>query len=368
MKTDLSLVELAQAVTDQAERKRDFVAPTKQLRVANDGDHLTLGDQPAAAITDHAHRQLGDWAKIPAAYYDRLRNEHPDLLAANLNRWLENSDDKRLVRCLSDEPGGAPAVVRSLHSDRYRTLDNEQLAAHVLPVLLNLPGVEIKSCSLTESKLYIKAINPNLTEVLKYIPGYYGGDGHDREDILQAGVIISNSEIGLGRLIVSPGIHTVRCTNLAVFKNDGFAKHHLGRSLGAESTDVFEFFSDETKAKTDEAIWLQLRDTLKASFDGDLFHKLVARLRDATEDVISKDAKVEDVVEVFTPDCTGTERESILQELIRGGDLSRYGLHSAVTRFSQEVESYDRASELERLGGKIIELPKSQWREVAKAA
>jgi hypothetical protein len=39
-----------------------------------------------------------------------------------------------------------------------------------------------------------------------------------------------------------------------------------------------------------------------------------------------------------------------------------------VTRMSADVESYDRATELERVGAKVIELPKHEWREIAEAA
>ena len=65
---------------------------------------------------------------------------------------------------------------------------------------------------------------------------------------------------------------------------------------------------------------------------------------------------------------TEGERGGILRHLIEGGDLTRYGLHGAVTRFSADVEDYDRATEFEKLGGAVIELPKSDWMEVLKAA
>ena len=42
-------------------------------------------------------------------------------------------------------------------------------------------------------------------------------------------------------------------------------------------------------------------------------------------------------------------------------------LMQAVTRASQDVEDYDRASELEQLGGQIIELAPSQWKTIAEA-
>jgi hypothetical protein len=62
------------------------------------------------------------------------------------------------------------------------------------------------------------------------------------------------------------------------------------------------------------------------------------------------------------------ERKGILARLIEGGDLSRYGLHSAVTRHSADVENYDRATELEKMGGQIIDLAPSQWHEVVRVS
>jgi len=39
------------------------------------------------------------------------------------------------------------------------------------------------------------------------------------------------------------------------------------------------------------------------------------------------------------------------------GDSSRYGLINAVTAASKIAKSYDRATELERIGGEILSLP-----------
>jgi hypothetical protein len=62
---------------------------------------------------------------------------------------------------------------------------------------------------------------------------------------------------------------------------------------------------------------------------------------------------------------TEPERGQVLRHLVDGGDLSRYGLANALTRASQDVESYDRATDLERLGGMIVELPRQAWQELA---
>jgi hypothetical protein len=63
-----------------------------------------------------------------------------------------------------------------------------------------------------------------------------------------------------------------------------------------------------------------------------------------------------------------TERESVLMRLAASGDLTRYGLANAVTRASQDVIDYDRATELERIGGQVIEMPRRDWMSLALAA
>ena len=91
---------------------------------------------------------------------------------------------------------------------------------------------------------------------------------------------------------------------------------------------------------------------------------IVDKLRDSTEARIT--GHVQDVIELTgkTYGLNQGEQESILDYLIAGGDLSLYGLSNAVTRASQDVESYDRATALESIGWQVITMPQSQWREI----
>jgi hypothetical protein len=62
------------------------------------------------------------------------------------------------------------------------------------------------------------------------------------------------------------------------------------------------------------------------------------------------------------------EKAGVLRHLITGGDVSQYGLIQAVTRTSQDVEDYDRATELEALGGQLLAIGQNDWRQIAEAA
>jgi hypothetical protein len=61
------------------------------------------------------------------------------------------------------------------------------------------------------------------------------------------------------------------------------------------------------------------------------------------------------------------ERSRVLRRLIGDADLTGYGLINAVTGASQDVADYDRATELESLGGRLLDLGVREWKELAEA-
>ena len=56
------------------------------------------------------------------------------------------------------------------------------------------------------------------------------------------------------------------------------------------------------------------------------------------------------------------EKNGVMQHLLRGNDLSQWGLANAVTRTAEDIDSYDRATELEAVGWDVVELSRSQWK------
>ena len=53
--------------------------------------------------------------------------------------------------------------------------------------------------------------------------------------------------------------------------------------------------------------------------------------------------------------------------MIRGGDLSLYGLSNAITRAAQDVESYDRSTEMESIGYTVLGMSRSDWQRLNAA-
>ncbi|MDO4568737.1 MAG: DUF932 domain-containing protein, partial [Clostridia bacterium] len=111
----------------------------------------------------------------------------------------------------------------------------------------------------------------------------------------------------------------------------------------------------------DQAFLLKLRDIVRGATEAARFETIVGRLREATGARIT--GHVPEVVELAADQFgfNKIEQTNILQHLITGGDLSLYGLSNAVTRASQDAESYDRATMLEGVGWQIATMPRETW-------
>ena len=173
----------------------------------------------------------------------------------------------------------------------------------------------------------------------------------------------------MGAVSVQPAVHTLACLNMAVWAQDALRKHHLGARLSSDADGLNRYLSDETRRQSDQALWSQIADITQAALFGELFDDIAEHLRRSRERGMAGD-QVEQVIEKvsLSYSLNDAERGGVLAHLIEGGDLSQWGLHSAVTRMSQDVESYDRASELEIIGGKIVELPDTDWDRLLLAA
>ena len=353
MRSGRSLADLARELERQLHSKKDLVVPSSLLRYDTDdrGETRLVIDESGKpmpyGVMPLARRQLADKLKIPYAYFERMRAEQPVLLDRNVNTWLQSEDDRRMIRTLDGN-------VRAVLSDRYRRLDNFDLAESVLPILQQLPQVRFESVELTETRMYLKCVTPRLK--VEMAPG----------DVVQAGVVISNSEVGQGTLSVQPLLFRLVCRNGLIASDRALRKTHVGRALGSDEN--ITVFKDDTLQADDKAFFLKVRDVVQAAVSEATFLQAAQKMQKTLQ--IPLTGNPVKTVEVLSQRFTlnDTERAGVLRHLISEGDLSGYGLVNAVTHFSKEVEDYDRATEFEALGGKLIELPAKEWTELAQAA
>jgi len=357
MKQGRTLSELANELERQTAAKRDFISPTNKLDVmfsAAGAASLVVDNAESFALTHHAQRQVGKRTKVPAKFWDMMAEGTPrerEALSEVVNARLHEHPEKRMVRTLD---GSARAFL----SDRYRILDNQQLAEIVLPALSEIAvdsGLNIASCEITERKMYLKFIFPKVRAEV--------GLG----DVVEAGAIIRNSEIGVGTLSIFPFVHRLVCLNGMVVGDHGMRKFHLGRGHGAKDEQAaYELFTDETLRADDKAFWLKTRDVLAQLTRQETFDQIVNSMRDAADRPVADPiAAVEVVQDRYT--LSDSQSRGILTHLASGGDLSQWGMVNAITRYSQDVESYDEATDLEALGGRVLDLKPTQWRTIGEA-
>ena len=107
------------------------------------------------------------------------------------------------------------------------------------------------------------------------------------------------------------------------------------------------------------------RDGLLHTFSKDGLRGL--RLTSSAKRLLLADTKqLPAIVKLASSSFGITEDESngVLEHLITGGDFSLYGLANAVTRFSQDVESYDRATKLEEIGYSVMTMSPALFRQM----
>lgn len=353
MKQGMTIQQAAAEIMRQSQAKADYLVNTENLHMETcDGvPTLRLLDGEIDRIEPldilpTAHRQMSAYLNIPWKYYERMCQENIGLLAQNVNTWLQKGPEQRMIRTIDGR-------ARAFLSNRYRRIDNIDIAQITLPIIEAMPDAIFESCNLSDDYMYIKVVNPRLTD--EVVPG----------DIVQSGVVISNSETGQGAVCIQPLIYRLVCSN-GMTVNEARARtrrNHIGRISSADENLLV--YSKETLAADDKAFIMKVQDTVKAAMDEARFAKILDKLRESTDKKLNT-ADLPAVVKLASSSMGITEAESdgVLQRLIEGTDYTLYGLANAVTRHSQDVESYDRASKLEEIGYQIITMSPELFRHI----
>lgn len=306
-------------------------------------------DEPMP-IRPHAHGQFAQRLGIPKIYYDRMMREQPDLLARNVNTWFKadgSAPTRRMIRTLDGN-------VRAFLSDRYQRIENFEIAQLALAELAEIPDMRVVSCEVTELRLYIKAIFPRVKGEVAV------------GDVVEAGVMIRNSEVGVCAADVTPFANRLVCKNGMVMPDARFRAYHIG-GKAPDGEDAY-ILADDTRAAEDKAVLLKLRDYIRAATDEKQFASRIEKMQATMGRKITGDPVEAVQVLANAKGLIEGERAAVMRHLIEGGDLSQWGLLNAVTRSAADIASYDRATDLETIGGEMIDMSPSEWRMIAEAA
>ena len=351
MKVGLTLEQLGQELVCQSEVKRDYLVSSDKMTMETYGGLPVLRVLNSAGedcmepleLNSTAHRQISGYLRIPANYYERMLKEYPELLAHNVNSWLSRTQEVKLLRTLD-------GTARAILSNRYWCVDNLQLLQAAVPVIGNMLGMSVVSCGLTETHMYVKIVSERLRGDV--VPG----------DTIQYGVCITNSEVGMGAIAIQPLLYRLVCTNGMVVGEHlgtGGRRVHKGALLTLPGGFRRYYPPDDTHIR---GFIEQFQKSLNEALQGAQFGALMDRMRLATQAHIQAQdltLLLQKIGSAFG--LREAEQDCVLNHLLGGQDMTLYGLSCAVTRYAQDVVSYDRATHLESVGYDIMTMPRRQW-------
>jgi hypothetical protein len=286
---------------------------------------------------------MANYVGINRKYYDKMLGYNKGLLAVNLNEWFQCTEkpyaaETRMVRVLDGN-------MRAFLSNRYQRIDNYDLLTALIPVFSEFSNLRFESADLSDRHMHLKVFwSGNQKEV-------------KQGDVIEAGCVIRNSETGFSSTSVKPMSLRLWCMNGATHDEYGTRKVHKGKAIEASETS-YELFTDETLQLSDKAYIMQVRDLVRSTLKGVWLDKVVSQMREAQGIVVEDPKKaVQELGKRFL--FSEQEQELTLEHFFK--DIShngqtQYGLFNAVTRMAQDIDSYERATELEEIGGQILTL------------
>lgn len=378
-----SLAALADLLRDQHARKYDLIVPSRAIhavvrevdaddqtnrRVVLYVDGADFGgvDESGALTTeglwvapnDQMDDGIAERLGIPIRYYRRMGEEAPQLLAENINTWLDLDPDRpHMMRTFRNDSD--VAIGRALLSDRYQAIDHLDVLFGVLDGLREAaPGAIVDSADLSDKRMRIRVTSPeiaiNVRELVEdYMPrgrlidhsgpgGRPGPRNGQDYPMLFAGFIVSNSETGNGAWSLAPRAVLEVCTNGMTREVDALRRIHLGGRLEEGIVN----WSDETRQAQVELIRNQARDAVATFLSTDYLERFRASMAEAKGIEVRHAVRA---VEAVRRTLAFTEEQgiSILEHFLGSGDQSVLGLAQAITYEAQSTIDDDLAYEME---------------------
>jgi len=397
-----TLTELMQTVKDQAARSADYLANTNNLQFVTESND-NGPNKPVIVMEAHkgmpttmlrvndvAFDQIALKADIPTRTARRLRDEYPEVLDHAIRSIWDKENEPRMVRAFMDSSGVESDYIagtaRAFVSDRFKTFDNIHLLEAALPQLMESDAQwQVVRGTVTEKQMFIelksevitadaaeRASNPHPTNNVMSLTDHtrqLGGVNRTVGDVMALAIRLRNSEVGLGSIQASQMLMTLACLN-GMQTGNTHRSAHLTSARG--DAEFARMLKSDTIEADNHALKLKLRDLISAYADKDQFETLIDKFVMARGDLItvSPQQAVENLGTILK--LTKPQTASVLDGLMStiqqdgyaGHDISRATMINAVTAVQHKV-SPDNMAEWQVMGGKVLDLPASQWSVVA---
>jgi hypothetical protein len=339
MKKGQEVKQMLNTINDDVQFKEDVIVDIKNTVVKETMSvfpelQYSSKDSDVGFLNDNSLTQLCYKLDIGRTYINKCLPISQNLVVHNLSFWLKEIKSRNVMIRTQKWRDEDNKTVRAILSDRYKRIDNDIVANASLARIMDM-GAELKYCNYDGDSL-------NITAVLPKIEGEIA-----KGDIVQAGITVTNNEVGNGSLKVLPFIYRLVCTNGMVapeYIGQFYAKH-----VGKKLIDIDNDYQGDTSVE-------KMFDEIKIMNNPQIFDTLFAEMKKAKE---KQTSSFEIVRLAKQHNLSDSERASIFERLgkVYGDNFSvdNYSLANAITNLANDENKSDqRARFLQELGGQII--------------
>lgn len=315
--------------------KYDVVVPGQKMYYDNGQLWVPGGFTP----TGLCHTQISEKLGIPKGYYDKMKETYPALLENNINMWLKKSEKVNYLLRTFAAPSldgfEGVSIARAFLSDKFNVIDNFDVLVAALEAIkaMNV-NVRIIKAEVTDRRMYLHVVCPQIELDAKHLLQNYMVENNSVGNGIVSGMVISNSEVGLGTFEVRPRAFIGKCRNGLVVADDKFSRVHLGSRM---NEGVIEW-SESTKRANFQLIMSQVKDAVRTF----LSEKYLGRIIDNMTEAFN--TKLDNPIDTVQHVCktlavTEEHRRNILNYFMKDGDLNGSGVIQAVTREAQNMNA-----------------------------
>ena len=339
-------------IKKNASQRNDLVVPLNSISLGKTESNVYInGDLFIATDTFHTH--LAQRLDIPMPYYRKMLKSSKRLLQLNVNHWLNSFPKNKQVLLRSYVKSDTKSksflswnsetlIARGLLSNRYKIMDNNELFYDLQYII---DDFEVMSCYHNDEITNVKIKFPKLEGEVK------------KGDVVTGGLVLRNSELGFSSITATSLIYRLVCDNGMMLPNVASinSKYHIGKPItlskysSEEKVNDYELPEKLTADICDMIIDLQDEVKFKSNLDS---------LKETTKRKF-KNIDYKYLRREFNTSIK--EEEQIKENLEISSDFTQYGLIQAITATARELSNVQRAIHLERLGGRLLNIPQRQW-------
>lgn len=370
------LPTLVTMLRERAARSVDLVVPATAIS-AYQGDFYVKGSTPQItedgvtsidgryALSTVALEGVADRTGVPIRYLREVHAERPELFSAIVNHhWrggfskdhVTHEPDSRsfMLRTLTS-PTGGPGLLRAVLSDKYKRIDDLEVATAILTGLQTAGIQDAKvTGDLTERRMMLRIEVPRIaTEGKALVESYrspYRAEG-EQSPMIHAGLEVRTSSVGCGAFEIVPRIVIEACSNgLRVDALGKIREVHLGGRLEQGIVS----WSDSTERKNMELLQAKTVDAVTTFLSPGFLVQAVEQANEKAGQEVANEKHVRDITKPLG--VTNAEVDDLMAYFVAGGQTNRAGLSNALTAMAQATADGDRAGDLEVAGAAVLGL------------